>query len=207
MKRFATSPCRLPLKMYGSVLRILYVVATRRGRIWRATGVGPKNRASAKQHTAKHMTRRRFSVLSPEKRRRVCALLQVGCSRSSAARYVGVDPGTIRYHAIKSPKFAEALRKAEMFCEVNHLKNINQAAEKSWRASAWYLERRHGDDYCRKDPERPNKVQISKLLKELAGILAAELPNPEDGERIINRLRQFTAAFEDLHDEDFPPGT
>ena len=69
-------------------------------------------------------------VLDAAKKREIVAILSVGCSRVTAARYVGCHPDTIRKTALRDEKFAIQLRQAETTHEILHVKNINAAAVK-----------------------------------------------------------------------------
>jgi hypothetical protein len=49
-------------------------------------------------------------------------------------------PTTITIAARRDPPFAERLRQAEVESRLRHLRAINRAARRSWRAAAWSLE-------------------------------------------------------------------
>ena len=82
-------------------------------------------------------------VLDEIKQREILAILSVGCSRRTAAKYVGCAPSTIQNTAERDEKFAEKLDRGENQAVVTHMTNINKAAKKAqyWRAAAWALER------------------------------------------------------------------
>src|SRR5438132_8482293 len=88
-------------------------------------------------------------VLDAAKKREIVAILSVGCSRVTAARYVGCHPDTIRKTALRDEKFAIQLRQAETTHEILHVKNINAAAKEGryWRGAAWALERGYPQRY------------------------------------------------------------
>ena len=87
--------------------------------------------------------RGRPPVLDEIKQREIVAIVSMGCSRRTAAQYVGCAPSTIQYTAERNEKFAEKLERAQSQAVVTHVKNINSAAKKAqyWRAAAWALER------------------------------------------------------------------
>src|SRR3990167_4887970 len=70
-------------------------------------------------------------------------------------------------------QFSEALKKAEQECKARNIAIIQRAADKSWQAAAWYLERRYHDQYALKtvmehssDPEKPLTI---KIVSEMNG--------------------------------------
>lgn len=84
--------------------------------------------------------------LDATKREVVVALLTAGWTRTRAARYVGVSPQTLINTAARDPAFATRLSNAEAVARVEHYCNIAAASGRSWRASAWALERLSASD-------------------------------------------------------------
>jgi len=70
--------------------------------------------------------------------------------------YAGAaDAGGISYETFNEwrknhPEFSEAVLKANAEAKRLHLKRVNQAGKRDWRASAWMLERRWPEDYALK---------------------------------------------------------
>ena len=93
--------------------------------------------------------------ISEIKQREILALLSVGCSRRTAARYVNCTQKAIDELARTNPDFAEKLRRAEANLEIESIKNMFNAAkqEKNWRASAWVLERKSPQEFLKKKPD------------------------------------------------------
>jgi hypothetical protein len=139
-------------------------------------------------------------ILNATKRSEICAILAVGCSRATAAQYVGCHPDTIRNTAQRDPEFAAALEQAESRHELKHLALINKAAEegKYWRAAAWALERKYPGRYGRRHPDMFTVEQVSHVLAQFAfaGVILEEVP--EDGQRgrILARLSELTLRLE-----------
>jgi hypothetical protein len=79
-------------------------------------------------------------ALDEMKMREICALLSVGCSRNEAAEYVGCSISTIENTIKRDKDFGQRVRRTEMAAEVGMLKQIRDAAPRSWRAAAWALE-------------------------------------------------------------------
>jgi len=124
------------------------------------------------------------------RKREILAILSVGCSRRTAARYVGCSPSTIRRTAERDPEFAEALRKAETKAQILFMKNIAAAARKEqyWRAAAWALERLNPEDYGPRSPQAVTLEQIRALISEFARIIVEEVPIASHRKRILKRL-------------------
>lgn len=65
------------------------------------------------------------------------------------------------------PEFSEALKKANARCEQFHIKNIRDASEKNWQASAWMLERKYKERWSSKTSvELSGEVTNDGLTKE-----------------------------------------
>jgi len=139
----------------------------------------------------------RRPVLDEIKRREILAILTVGCSRRTAANYVGCAVSTIQNTADRDPKFAEALRHAEHQSEIAYLKNIQKAARKEqyWRAAAWALERRNPEEYARRGPDVITVDQIRLILAEFTQIVVSEVPIPRYRKNVLKRLHALSAGL------------
>ncbi len=133
-------------------------------------------------------------ALDEIKKREIVAILSVGCSRTTAARYVGCTPRTIYNTVRRDPEFAEQLRHAENRTEVEFMRNIQQAArqEKYWRAAAWVLERRNPTDYARRDPGTLTMAQAEQLVVQVATIISECIPAPRYRQILLKRLNQLS---------------
>lgn len=130
------------------------------------------------------------------KRREICAILNMGCSRKTAAKYVGCSVDTIRNTARRDEQFRTQLRKAESNLEINQLRNIQDAAKKYWQAAAWVLERKYPEHYARRDPKQITLTQVSNLLAQLADIIVEEVPVPEYRRAILKRVQSVTLGLQ-----------
>lgn len=141
--------------------------------------------------------RGRKPVLDDIKKGQIVAILAVGCSRRTAAKFVGCDVSTIRNTAEREPDFAEQLRVTENKQEYMYLQNVQKAAqrERYWRAAAWVLERRFPDDYGRRGPDVVTLAQIKDLLTQFSEIIVEEVPVAEYRKNILKR---FNAISENL---------
>jgi len=136
-------------------------------------------------------------VLDEIKQREILAILSVGCSRRTAARYVGCAVSTIQNTADRDGGFAEKLRRAEHQHEWTYLRNIQQAAKKPqyWRAAAWVLERVFPEKYARRGPDVITVDQIRQVLAQFAQIIVAEVPVAKYRQKIIKRLDALTQSL------------
>ena len=136
-------------------------------------------------------------MLDEIKQREILAILSVGCSRRTAARYVGCAHSTIQRTAHRDPEFAAKLRQAENRQEFTYLGNIQQAARKPqyWRAAAWVLERVFPEKYARRGPDVITVDQIREVLAQFAKIIVAEVPVAKYRQKIIKRLDALTQSL------------
>lgn len=135
------------------------------------------------------------------RKREILAILSVGCSRRTAARYVGCSPSTIRRTAERDPAFAESLHKAESKAQILFMKNIAAAARKEqyWRAAAWALERLNPEDYAARSPHSVTLEQIRTLVSEFARIIVEEVPLAAHRKRILRRLERLGREWDVPH--------
>ena len=128
--------------------------------------------------------------LTSQERGQVLALLSAGYSRTTAAKCIHRSPTTVQREIEECSEFAEQVAKAEEGSEMFYLSCIRRAAlkEQYWRAAAWVLERRLPERYASKKPESLTAEQVQKFMAACLQIIAEELPDAEQRERIFNRL-------------------
>lgn len=144
------------------------------------------------------MEQRRRTVLDDVKRGEICAILAVGCTRATAARYVGCHVSTIRRTALREPAFRRALRQAESKHEVLHLSYISKAAKEGryWRAAAWALERKYPNRYGQRKPLSITIEQVTQVLSQFADVILEEVPAAADRKRILVRLSALSLSLQ-----------
>lgn len=142
------------------------------------------------------MPRREFP-LDEMKRREVCAILAVGCTRRVAAAYVGCSYSTLWRAAVRDPSFAEQLHRARAQHEIAFLHSIQSAAKKEqhWRAAAWALEHMYPERYARRRGRGLTSAQVRELLNRFAQFVADEVTDEAAQQRIVRRLRRFVATL------------
>jgi hypothetical protein len=134
------------------------------------------------------------------KQSEICAIIAVGGSQRTAARYVGCAPNTIRRRAARDPEFARRLRRAEADFEVIHLSNIQQAGKKSWNASAWLLERIYPERFAKRRPATIPVRQLKDVLTRLVGMIKEEVSDPDRVSRLVEHLQDMLAKIaKDAH--------
>lgn len=93
------------------------------------------------------------SKFNPEIVDEICKYVRAGNNYDDAANLVGISEETFynwqrpdgdAFH----PEFVEALKKAKNECKARNIAYIQQAAEKTWQAAAWWLERRYSTEYA-----------------------------------------------------------
>ena len=130
--------------------------------------------------------------LTPKERNEILAILSAGCSRAAATRSVRCTPYLFRRELLENSQFAEQVAKAEEGIELFYLSRIRSAAQKEqhWRAAAWVLERRLPNRYGVKKPECLTAEHVQKFMAACLQILAEEMPDKEQREKILNRLSE-----------------
>ena len=112
----------------------------------------------------------RPSKLTSERLERLTDALRAGHTRATAAALAGIGESTLyawlqaanqRDAAPEFVDFLEAVKKAEFEGEDALVGIIRNAAEKTWPAAAWILERRHPDRWAKKIK---SEIGISRRL-------------------------------------------
>ena len=140
--------------------------------------------------------RGRPPALGPNKRKRVLALLDMGCSRRIAARAVGCSPTTITRTMQRDSEFAAQVAEAETQSETQLLESVRKAAknERYWRAASWLLERKNIRDYKPRDPNLYTPDQVSQLIITVLDTFREEL-NPDQIQRAIAKCDALLVEF------------
>ena len=144
--------------------------------------------------------RGRPEALDNTKREVIVGMLSLGCTRANVARYVGCSPETLRKTAYRDPKFAERMRQAEMNLEIKHLNNLTNASSKSWRASAWALERLNPRRFGRRRADSFSPEQIKGLIELVASLLVDEITESSDRKKISDRLERIVQRLDSVPD-------
>ena len=99
----------------------------------------------------------------------LCKWLSKGCSFKDACAMEGISYETFRTWQTEKSVFSVAIKKAEAECKAARIATILKAAEKSWQAAAWWLERRCPEEYGRMvKEEKPQNVVTIEEFEEAA---------------------------------------
>lgn len=109
------------------------------------------------------MTRRVRGRYTPETVERICAVLAEGNTRRTAAAIAGIDETTLWRWMNRHAEFAERVKTAEQEAVRRNVAIIQRAAEKSWQAAAWWLERRYPADFGAKTQHTTDDAATAKL--------------------------------------------
>jgi hypothetical protein len=141
-------------------------------------------------------------VLDAAKKRDICAILAMGGTRVTAARFVCCHPDTIRNTALRDEEFAQALEQAESKHEVAQLAYINNAGKdhRFWRAAAWALEHRYPRRYGRGTGSLYTLEQVIHVLTQFAGVILDEISDRQQRQQILARLETLTAELHAVAD-------
>ena len=139
----------------------------------------------------------RKQKLDEKQKLEIIAIISVGCTRYTAARYVGCRLEDIRREIGRSHDFAQQVAQAEEAAEVYYMRQIKNAAKKEqyWRAAAWVLERRSPNRYASRGAQTVTLEQLSALMTHIGEIVGGEIKDVETRVNIMNRLRRLTDAL------------
>ena len=107
----------------------------------------------------------RKSKATPERLAKLYDLIAKGQTLHSAARMVGIAPGTLHEWAATKPEIAEKLQEAEGKAEQVLIELAMQGAKKDGRIAMMMLERRFS--HWRKREEHAHVHATPQILKEL----------------------------------------
>lgn len=132
-------------------------------------------------------------TLTKKQKDEIVAILSVGCTRGTAARYVGCKQTDIKAAAKEDDSFAASLAHAQEQAEITSMKNIHSAAqqERYWKAAAWILERKNPENYRLRSPGTFNAEQLKFIVAQLSKIVTDEVKSPANRKRILSRMEQF----------------
>lgn len=92
-----------------------------------------------------------FMKYSKEITDEICSYLSAGNTQRDSAALAGISEETYYTWQETHFEFSEAVKKAEYRCKARNIAIIQKAAEKTWQAAAWYLERRYHDEFALKN--------------------------------------------------------
>jgi hypothetical protein len=101
---------------------------------------------------------------------------------------------------LQDAEFAAAVCRSEAGAELNHMRNIQQAAkdEKNWRASVWWLERRSPERYGPRGAGVVTARQIKAFVEILADVLREDVRDAEERQQILARLNTLAGSVDQM---------
>lgn len=138
-----------------------------------------------------------MAKMTAEKEIQFCTVLMVGGSFRTAAELVDVPESTLRNRIHRNPVFRKQVMTARRHAEFMALRNVQNAGEKYWRASAWSLERLRPEVYGVRKPRQLTFDEMAEELEETVNGLAQYLTSEEDRQAVIEALERQTQRIRD----------
>jgi hypothetical protein len=145
-------------------------------------------------------------TLTPETADKIVAALKMGNYRSAAAKYAGIEPATMRLWGSRANRgeqpfvdFIARVKAAEGEAEASLVATIRRAANDTWTAAAWLLERKHAPKWGKRDMSWENQKREKRAaqIAELAEIPIDELERMVTAEK-ARRARDAAATASDV---------
>jgi len=110
--------------------------------------------------------------LTPDTQAKLVQALSLGATRRAACEYAGISTETLRDWLLRPgaafSALSAALKEAEAKSTIGALAKIQKAAtDGQWQAAAWLLERRHPEEYGRRQVVALARAPIEPVVGEL----------------------------------------
>ena len=99
---------------------------------------------------------------------RITQALRAGNTRRASCAYAGISEDTLAVWLKDIPEFSDAIKKAEGDAEVRNVAIIQKAADTTWQAAAWWLERKHKAEWSSRVEQTGADGQAVKVIVEYA---------------------------------------
>jgi hypothetical protein len=133
-----------------------------------------------------------------ERQDAITAAVAAGSTFEQAAAAAGIHRDTLTEWRKGKPAFSDALEKAEAMGVVSRLERIQAAGRDGvWQADAWWLERRHPEQWGRRDRVRlqhEGTVTVEMLVEARTAVLHALEAYPEARLAVADALEQVEAS-------------
>ena len=94
--------------------------------------------------------------------------LRAGNTRRASCSYAGISEDTFANWLRDRSEFAESIKKAEADAEVRNVAIIQRAADTTWQAAAWWLERKHKAEWSSRVEQTGADGSPVKVIVEYA---------------------------------------
>jgi len=84
---------------------------------------------------------------TPDRESRLFEALRAGNTRRASCAYAGISETTLATWLERFDDFRDHVEKAEADAEIRNVAIVQRAANESWQAAAWWLERRRSADF------------------------------------------------------------
>lgn len=99
---------------------------------------------------------------------RITQALRAGNTRRAACAYANIDQSTFANWLKQNSDFSDAVEKAEGDAEVRNVSIIQKAADTTWQAAAWWLERKHKAEWSSRVEQTGADGSPVKVIVEYA---------------------------------------
>ena len=93
-----------------------------------------------------------------------------GLTQRDASIIAGISEDTFSLWKRQDSDFSEQIRQKEIECKMAHINTIKTASKKNWTASAWWLERKHKEEFSKQNQAEVSFTLNSELEKALERI-------------------------------------
>jgi len=83
----------------------------------------------------------------PEIVEEICGYLKEGLTQKDSATLAGINNDTLHDWINTKSEFSESIKKAQVDAKKEMVDIVRKAAKKTWTAAAWWLERKHKDEF------------------------------------------------------------
>ncbi len=105
----------------------------------------------------------------------ILSAIAEGLTQREASILAGISEDTFSLWK-KDSDFSEQIRQKQIECKLWHIRNIKRASEKSWQASAWWLERKYKEEFSLKTKM---DVEVNEGLNQLTERIKTILTPPK----------------------------
>ena len=133
-------------------------------------------------------------LLDEFKKQQICAVIRAGAPLETAARYVGCHPRTIHRTTQADRDFARRLAKAFAGQEIEQVHALVAHSKKSWRAAAWYLERRRRG-YRRVNDRHVDPEPLAAFARLISDAMFEFIEHPEQRSAASARVQALAAQW------------
>ncbi len=141
--------------------------------------------------------RRKKTPLDAQTKTGILAVVSLGATLETAARYFKREPSELVDELVDDPEFQREVKQAQEQAEVFFLKQVKSAAldAKNWRAATWSLERLYPDRYGKIKAASISLDELRALVERLRDTISEEFEAPQDREKIEAKIDALLDAL------------